>query len=428
MMRKRLSLLFILFLVATTAAQKDPGPRTDTPGAGGPLTTLNAAEQEMFNTALEHFKEINSVNGKIDGEESVGLGPTFNGNSCAMCHVQPAIGGTSPAVNPQIAVATLNGATNKIPSFIKIDGPVREARFTIDGGVHGLFTIAGRSDASGCNLQQPDFAAHLAKNEVVFRIPTPVFGLGLVEATPGGALWDNLHANAAAKTALGIRGHMNVSGNDGTATRFGWKAQNKSLLIFSAEAYNVEQGITNEAFPNERAAVPECDYNGLEDPDPTDGTLADMPNFAIFMRLSAPPVPAIPQGVTQASVKSGSDLFTRVGCALCHTPTLTTGKSSITGVSNLDFHPFSDFALHRMGVGLRDNIKQGTAGVDEFRTAPLWGIGQRLFFLHDGRTSDLLQAISAHGSDGSEATKVINNFKALNKSQVQDVLNFLRSL
>jgi len=366
-----------------------------------------------------------------------------------MCHAAPAVGGTSPALNPQVALATLHGATNTVPSFITESGPVREARFvrkgdgSLDGGVHGLFTIAGRSDAPGCKLKQPDFAVQLAANNVSFRIPTPVFGLGLVEATPDATFQANLAANQAAKRALGIYGSLNTNGNDGTVTRFGWKAQNKSLLIFAAEAYNVEQGVTNEGFPNERALTPDCDFNGLEDASPLDGTTTDLINFAIFMRLSAPPTPALPQGVTASSAQNGSSLFNMVGCALCHTPSLTTGRSPLTGISNLAYNPFSDFALHHMGSGLADGIYQGMTGPDQFRTAPLWGLGQRLFFLHDGRTSDLLQAIQAHASDcnseghfrrstnrscDSEANEVIRRFNSLKVSQMQDILNFLRSL
>ena len=145
-----------------------------------------------------------------------------------------------------------------------------------------------------------------------------------------------------------------------------------------------------------------------------------------------------------ASAKNGANLFNAVGCALCHTPTLTTGMSKFTGMSNVSYHPYSDFAIHHMGSRLSDGVNQGAAGPDQFRTAPLWGIGQRLFFLHDGRTSDLLQAIQAHASTdcgnsrfqsrshsqscGSEANDVIRRFNSLNRSQMQDVLNFLRSL
>ena len=114
----------------------------------------------------------------------------------------------------------------------------------------------------GAFWQQPDFARQLANRNVIFRIPTPTFGLGLVEATPDSTLQANLAANRWIKSQLGIRGTLNTSGNDGTVTRFGWKAQNKSLMVFAGEAYNVEQGVSNEAFGNERSAVPGCVYNG----------------------------------------------------------------------------------------------------------------------------------------------------------------------
>jgi CxxC motif-containing protein (DUF1111 family) len=389
-------------------------------------------------------------------------------NSCAGCHAFPAVGGSSPTVNPQVAVATLHGARNTVPSFITINGPVREARFqsnpngTADGGVHDLFVITGRSDApSGCNLAQTNFGQQVSAGNVIFRVPTPVFGGGLIEAIDDATILANQSANSGAKSQLGISGRPNFSGNDGTITRFGWKAQNKSLLIFAGEAYNVEQGVSNELFPNERNAVPGCVFNPTPEDSsnilngnpasPNFGTpvgtvsemLADFANFAAFMRLSAPALPSPPTPSTQ----NGSTLFNKVGCALCHSPSLTTAASGFTGMGGVTYQPYSDFALHHMGRGLADGINQGGAGADQFRTAPLWGVGQRLFFLHDGRTSDLLQAIKDHGTSGgdddcrgqrdsrqehrscgSEADAVIRNFKLLNPSQVQDILNFLRSL
>jgi len=138
---------------------------------------------------------------------------------------------------------------------------VREARFIatsnvtgapLDGAVHELFTIQGRSDATGCTLAQPDFATQIANGNIIFRIPTPLFGLGLVEKYSDATLQANLAANCVGKSALGIGGTLNTNGNDQTVTKFGWKAQNKSLLIFAGEAYNVEQGVTNELFTNER--------------------------------------------------------------------------------------------------------------------------------------------------------------------------------
>ena len=437
-------------------SQNDPGPRPGPAAAGSFFPTLNANEQSFFNQAQLRFQEVDSVSGAIAGEAGVGLGPTFNGNSCAQCHAQPTIGGSSPGLtspqnsiqNPQVVLATLDGATNSVPSFITANGPVREARFvkntngSLDGGVHDLYTITGRSDAVGCTLGQPDFATALSTNNVIFRIPTPLFGLGLVEATPDSVLQANLASTQSARAALKIGGVFNTSGNDGTITRFGWKAQNKSLAIFAGEAYNVEQGVSNENFPNERSAVTGCVFNNSPE-DATNilngnssspnfgstiGTASEMAsdivNFAAFIRLSAPATPA----PSTASILNGAALFNSTGCALCHSPSLTTGTSTFTGMSNVTYNPYSDFALHHMGAGLSDGIHQGGAGPDQFRTAPLWGLGQRLFFLHDGRTSDLIQAIHSHNSSGSEAVQVIRKFNALNASQVQDLLNFLRSL
>jgi CxxC motif-containing protein (DUF1111 family) len=207
------------------------------------------------------------------------------------------------------------------------------------------------------------------------------------------------------------------------------------LLLFAGEAYNVEQGVTNEIFSNERSDAASCLYNSTPEDlskfvvnGGTTGTAnefsSDLISFAVFMRLSAAPTPAPPT----SSTESGSNLFQMIGCALCHSPSLTTGSSPYTGMSNATYHPYSDFALHRMGTRLSDGISQGVAGPDQFRTAPLWGVGQRLFFLHDGRTSDLLQAIQAHGSNGSEANNVVRVFNALSANQRQDILNFLRSL
>src|SRR5437879_2356488 len=280
----------------------------------------------------------------------------MNLDSCAGCHAQPATGGTSPFTNPQVAFANANGATNRVPPFIQADGPVREARFvrnpdgTRDGGVHALFTIAGRADAPGCALEQPDFDAQLALGNVIFRIPTPVFGAGLIEQIPDRVILANQARNAILKGALGISGRANRDGNDGTIDRFGWNAQNKSLLLFSGEAYNVEMGITNEIFGQERP-LPGEDGNGgsggvglphsstnncLINPTPeniinVDGTdasssLSDIELFTGFMRfLAPPPTSSIINGVNQAtSIARGRSSFIAVGCAICHTPTLTT--------------------------------------------------------------------------------------------------------
>ena len=420
---------------------KDTGVR-DGADAGGPLDGLSFRELAFFAAGQDQFQEVQSVKGATGdptfaGTEP-GLGPRFNLDSCAGCHSQPATGGSSPFVNPQVEVAKKAGAVNTVPFFIKIDGPVREARFqfkpdgTRDGGVHNLYTISGRADAPGCNIAQPNFDLAWAQNNLIFRIPTPVFGAGLIEAIPDTTIIHNKTSDYYLKLALGISGRENRSGNDGTITRFGWKAQNKSLEIFAGEAYNVEQGVTNDLFPHERNGTPSCLFNATPEnrANLETGELSDVTKFAIFMRFLAPPTPA----PDTPSIKWGRDLFEWIGCTLCHTPSLTTGPSARAALRFKEARLFSDLLLHGMGPGLADDIKQGNAGPDEFRTAPLWGLGQRIFFLHDGRTRDLLAAIRAHKSYGnfqfrsSEANVVIDIFNDLSPGEKQAILDFLRSL
>jgi CxxC motif-containing protein (DUF1111 family) len=411
-------------------AQTDPGPRGGGASAGGPVAGLNNIPTLLaaFNSGATNFAEVEDV-------PNNGLGPRFNANSCGSCHSQPALGGTSPSANPLLQFVN---SRNQQPPFLSANGPAREARFiknpdgTPDGGVHDLFTIEGRSDTpSGCNINQPDFSN---ASNIIFRIPTPTFGLGLIEAIPDSTLVTNLAQSGGG--SFGIAGRLNRNGNDGTITRFGWKAQNKSLLLFAAEAYNVEMGISNLIFNTEREESANCsplappnsifNLGGKVD----QAVFDDINAFANFMRFLAPPA----RGPIDNTVVQGSNQFFNVGCARCHTVTLQTGASPFPPLANKTINPYSDFAIHHMGPGLADQVSQGLAGGDEFRTAPLWGLGQRLFFLHDGRETDLLKTIADHFSPAngqfpaSEANKVIQNFNALSTSDKQAVLNFLRSL
>jgi CxxC motif-containing protein (DUF1111 family) len=430
---------------------RDPGVRGGAPGAGGPISGLSPNELVFFQAGKTDFEELEDV--------ADGLGPTMNLDGCGGCHSQPATGGTSPALNPQVAFATKMGARNTIPSFITASGPIREARFTRnadgtpDGGVHAVFTIAGRSDAIGCRLAQDDFAGAVAAKNVSFRIPTPVFGAGLIESIPDSAILANESADLSLKQPLGIRGRANFSvsgrtisgqtnnnGNDGTIARFGWKAQNKSLLLFSGEAYNVEMGITNELFPTERDETPGCqratvpnDVLNTETMVPTE-VIGAIARFAVFQRFLAPPRPSSDTPGGSDSIGRGKDLFASTGCALCHTPTMRTGNTTVAALRNRNANLYSDLLVHDMGPGLADGVSQGQATGREFRTAPLWGVGQRIFFLHDGRADDLLDAINAHQSgstsqgNASEANEVVRAFNNLFERQKQDILNFLRSL
>jgi CxxC motif-containing protein (DUF1111 family) len=436
-------LVFFATGSAAQAAATDPGvrPASATDTFGNPLPGLTPDQSTLFFEGQAAFKKPEQV--------ADGLGPRFNLDVCVGCHSFPTHGGSAPAVNPQVALATAFGANNVVPTFITANGPIREARFkftpngTRDGGVHSLFVISGRVDSSGtavgCTAVQENFNAQFQRGNVSLRIPTPTYGTGLMEQIPDTTLTANLAASAAQKQALGIAGHLNTNPNDGRISRFGWKAQNVSLYLFSGEAYNVEEGITNELFLTERDLNPTCQFHaepndstGQVSPIAADNLNSDITNFALYMRFLAPPAPSavIPGGAP--SIANGQKTFSSIGCALCHTPALQTDASVVAALSNQTAALYSDLALHRMGPTLADNILQGAAAGDEFRTAPLWGLGERIFFLHDGRTSDLVQAIEAHASgsgfQASEANRVITNYNALSGAQRQDLLNFLRSL
>jgi CxxC motif-containing protein (DUF1111 family) len=448
-----ISLLFFPIPVTsqTTFKATDPGVRPRLRGdttPGNPLPGLTAAQLALFAAGQAEFAAAEAI--------AEGLGPRMNLDSCGGCHAQPVLGGSSPPLNPQVAFATDHGMDNILPSFIDRSGrgPVREARFvknadgSLDGGVHSLFTIQGYTpDANGCILRQPDFATAVTNRNVIFRIPTPVFGAGLIEQISDSTLLANQASNASVKRTLGIRGRTNIvlsgsavsgqlnhNGNDGTAARFGWKAQNKSLLLFSGEAYNVEMGITNDLFQTERDETPGCQFATTPNDTVKANALTAIEEFTVFMRFLAPPTPSLSVPGGSTSIGKGKALFSSVGCVQCHTPALTTGNSTIAALNNKTANLYSDLLIHDMGPNLADGVTQGQAGPSEFRTAPLWGLGQRIFFLHDGRTHDLLDAIEEHQSgssrnnNASEANAVISNFNNLSESDKQNLLNFLRSL
>ena len=501
----------VLFFALSSAcfAQKDPGVRQGPPGAGAPLNGLTPIESSMFEEGLQRAIQLESVcdDGCSDVQlgsfidpknanfvtktNSAGLGVRFNGDQCTVCHNQPALGGSGGFLvpNPQDPpnqyqrpenpmfrlIPHRKGATNSVPSFIEQFGPIREVRFaknadgTPDGGVHQLFTIVGRSDVlppgqpNTCTaeaLPPTDFETQFKKGNTRFRIPLQLFGLGILDGVQDREILERHRATQEIREALGIHGIPNRSGNDGTITRFGWKAQNKSIAIFAGEAYNVEMGVTNDLFPQAVDESPACspdknEPNDIFRNDPSDDRnqafnnplhiIPDWLMFAIFMRFLDAPQPV----AFSASAQRGQQLFGTdpsnpgIGCFACHTPTMVTpAKSETDALQSLTVHPFSDMLIHHMGKGLADDITQGLATGDMFRTTPLWGVGQRIFFLHDGRTNDLLKAIRAHHSQGedcdgvshsacygpSEANAVIDRFNVLSERDKQAILDFLRSL
>jgi len=495
--------LALLSLTLATAAKAqtatDPGPRPCKPSdcAGGFISGLTTDQALMKQQGSNFFAEVNLIAGGTNIKR-VGLGPRFDANSCNSCHAGPANGGSSLGFNvTPIASGTLCpdgtsittpqgnqlfaqyqgcGAVNTMPFFEQTNGPTVVARMpfrsdlvTPDGHVHQLFTITGRSDAGTCNIQQPDFETAYAEGNLIFRNTTPFFGGGLVEIIRDSDIIANMMAELTQKMALGISGHPNLNGDDGSVNRFGWKAQKRSLILFNGEAYNVENGISNEFFPNELDETPGCtppfpdgpasggngthgvpddraDYASL----PTPGYLmpGDPERFAIFGRFLAAPVPGqcvadSAFGETAAQTCSnGQTQFNNTGCVLCHTQSFTTPPSSVGALGGQQVNLYSDLLVHDLGPCDADNVTQGSATGDQFRTTPLWGVGQRYYFMHDGGLNrhglmpetNIVQAIEDHYCVGntqypnSEANGVITNFNNLSPMNQQDLVNFLRSL
>ena len=442
----------------------DPGVRTGAAGIGGLLpgiTTGTGSETNLQQVGMFWFSTEWSVNGSI-ANTIPGLGARYDSTGCSACHAYPAVGGTSPLVNNEVAMATMRGATNTVPSFITSNSPTVIPWQISTQSLLPLYTIQGRTDAPRCTLAQPNWSALMAANDISFTSPIELAGAGLVEATPSSTLVTN-------QTTIPVGATWTFAGLGITTGRFsrafggiqtiGRKANASSILDFAYIAQRLEIGATNALFPrnSDEAAGTSCKPNGL----PEDGyrTTRLLPNStslqgdyseqaqltADAVRYLAPPTAASsgytacpplspgcrsPTTVTSGSISNGQAQFIAVGCVACHTQSHTTGNSTMTGQSGVTYSSWSDHALHDMGDGLSNGITLDAAGPRDWKTAALWGLGQRIYLLHDGRTTDLYQAVILHYSattHPSEANAVITAFQALSTANQQDILNFLRS-
>ena len=363
--------------------------------AGDPLPGITPREFQEFRLGLEDFREVE--------EASDGLGPLFNGTGCAVCHNVPAIGGGSPMTELRGGYRDETGA------------------FHVVGGTT-LFQMFSLPDHR-CQAVIPPEA-----NVVARRAPIPVFGAGLVEAVPDETLL--ALEDPFDRDRDGISGRAAVIVDKATGQRrvgrFGWKAQIATLLTFSGDAYTNEMGITNDVFPDEpRGGISlerlrECDR--LKDPedlvDPRTGKRA-IDNFEAFMKFLAP----APRGPITDEVRAGEQIFTELGCASCHTPSLTTGANPSPALNRQTLRLFSDLLLHELGTG--DGIEQGAAEPDEIRTPALWGLRLRRPLLHDGSAATPAEAIRRHGG---EATGVIERYNRASEPVRRALLAFLDSL
>jgi len=379
----------MLLLVAPAAFAQRQG------SFGDPLPGLTKAQRAAFDAGLEEFNEAE--------EADEGLGPVFNGRSCAECHSVPAVGGASERTVTRFGTTT-NGAFDPLARF---------------GGSLIQESAIGPADLPGLHQFTAE-TVPAAATIVTKRRTTPLFGLGLVDAVPDA----EFHALAARQAARGdgTAGRVSVVADlvhGGTAVgKFGWKGQVPNLMQFSADAYFNEMGITSPLFSSENCPNGNCaelDYNpmpGLND----DGSGVTAFNDFMTM-LGAPPR-------DRRSNDAGERTFESIGCASCHVATWTTGSSPIAALDRTRFHPYSDFLLHDMGA-LGDGIAQGTATGREMRTAPLWGLRTFTRYLHDGRAATLEEAILAHDGQGRAASE---RFRALDGRERSRLLAFLNSL
>ena len=364
---------------------------------GDPLPGLTPQEFEAFSLGLDDFLEVE------DAEE--GLGPAYNGTSCAGCHSVPAIGGISPVAETRAGIRETDGTFRDVE-------PSR-------GSLFQLFSIP----THGCQSVIPPEA-----NVIARRVPIPLFGAGLVEAIPDEtlmALADPLDLDRDGISGRAAIVTDRVTG-DTRVGRFGWKAQIATLLEFGADAYRNEMGITNDLFPEEltfrlsefqlRICDPIPDPEDF--PDPGTG-LRGIDNFESFLKFLAP----VPRGPITSQVTMGRQVFAAIGCGACHTPTLVTGPSPNPLFDREAVALFSDLLLHDIGTG--DGIRQAEGEPEEIRTPALWGGRFRRPLLHDGSAATFADAIDRYDN---EARAARDGFTQLGPDDRAALLAFLDSL
>jgi CxxC motif-containing protein (DUF1111 family) len=369
-------------------------PPRGAPRFGDPLPQLTRDQFAAFTAGLEEFENVETP-------ES-GLGPIFNNTSCVACHSAPATGG---------------GSAETVTRF----GAMENGHFDPLTALGGSLLQAKAIDPAALEVIPQEATI------TTLRQSTPLFGAGLIEAIPDRAI----QMNADRAKPDGIKGRVamirDITTDEMRVGRFGWKAQQATLLAFAADAYVNEMGITNRFFkeensPNGNAALL-AQFDKVADPeDEIDRATgkADIDKAADFMRFLAPP----PQVRATQSAMAGGAVFMNLGCAQCHIPVMFTDRNPIRALNQKPVVLFSDLLLHDMGA-LGDGIEQGAATGNEFRTAPLWGLRASAPYLHDGRARTIEEAIRAH--DG-EALRSRDRFLHLRPLELRQLLDFLKSI
>lgn len=365
-----------------SAPTADPGQAV--PGLPAGLLVRFEAGQALFNSVFRPEQ---------------GLGPTFNENQCSACHTSPASGGFGG------------------------ERILRASRFDVTG----CDPLSGHG---GPNVRRKATAAAVAAGVRVESLPPgstpgrftapPLFGIGFLAAVDSAELL--AAEDPDDRDGDGISGRVGRLAT-GELARFGRKADVASLAAFVRLAAHQEMGLTTAEHPvdmvagrpadgGDSAMAPELDAQAV-------ALLTD------YVRLLAPTARgAPPAGWTEAEVRRGEGLFGEIGCAACHTPSLTTGHSDVATLDRKRIGLYSDLLLHDMGPALADVCAPG-AGPSEVRTEPLMGLRLRDLLLHDGRTTDLETAIRTHGGEAEGSRRAFEQLAARPRAEL---LAFLKTL
>ncbi|MGY4539168.1 CxxC motif-containing protein (DUF1111 family) [Mucilaginibacter sp. UYNi724] len=454
----RKTTIAVLFILATMVAlqvacrKADSIQASENPDSewlsGGSQTAFDqgsGAFSHAFSSLPGHLLRIHEIG---DGQFNAtfvsapaplnpGLGPIFNNVSCGSCHVSdgrgkvPGLGESAANMLFRLSIPGEGEHGNPVP--VPGYGDQLQTRSLLnkqregDVAITYTETVYKFADGSTYSLRAPTYTFNslyttMPGNVMLSpRVAAPVFGLGLLEAITDNTILGN--ADPGDKDGDGISGKANmvwdVLKSQKVLGRFGWKANQPSLLQQVGAAYNGDIGITNFIFPKESS-----DGQTQFDSDPNSKTyeLTDslLHSVQFYVRTLAVPVR---RSVTDAQVVQGKGLFISAGCIKCHKADMRTGVDvSLPQVSNQLIHPFTDLLLHDLGTGLADNRPDFLATGTEWRTAPLWGIGltQKVNghtnFLHDGRARNLTEAIMWHGGEALSAKNKVNNMSKIERA------------
>lgn len=411
--------------------------------AGGPVVGLKPQQLRKFYETKVIFQK--------DFTPEEGLGPLFNGTSCFECHGQPTINGAEGRDVVSTGVVRIG---KRFPNSPKAKKPLEEVITTLGQDDVDILLMQGGPALQRKSITSEFKTKYPPECQIeVGRVPPgaelislrhagPLLGFGMIESIPDRDIVANSfnqlreHPDMAGRAVS----HIDPLTYRSRVGRFGWKCQNPTLLIFSMEAMNVEMGITTFFQENEKSATgisdfPKSIYKFLPGEPNDTGKVLTALTYHQF--LLAPP----PRAAITEQAKAGEKVFDKAMCSVCHIPQMYTGeqvfvvdpdspvpKLNYIEIESMERQPvraYSDFLLHNMGNKLADGLPQMGAKGGEWRTTPLWGLHLKRFFLHDGRTTDLNEAIMAHGG---QATRSIDAYKELSREDKENLMAFLKSL